>query len=130
LGALVPAGVIMGLLLPRLDGLWPSREVARQLQQSAVSTPLIAAGYTEPSLVFWTGRETTLVSAGRQAAQLALAMPDRPVLVSARAEADFLATLTAAGITAEKQADISAYDLNGGGLLRLTLYRLPGRAAP
>lgn len=130
LGALVPAGVIMGLLLPRLDGLWPSREVARQLQQSAVSTPLIAAGYTEPSLVFWTGRETTLVSAGRQAAQLALAMPDRPVLVSARTEADFLAALAAAGVTAQKQADIRAYDLNGGGPLRLTLYRLPGRAAP
>lgn len=130
LGALVPAGVIMGLLLPRLEGLWPSREVARQLQQLAVSTPLIAAGYTEPSLVFWLGRETTLVSEGRQAAQLALHAPDRPVLVSARAQVDFLATLAAAGIIAEKQADIRAYNLNGGGPLRLTLYRLPGRDAP
>jgi 4-amino-4-deoxy-L-arabinose transferase-like glycosyltransferase len=129
-GAMMPAGVIMGLLLPRLDGLWPSREVARQLQRLGVSTPLIAAGYTEPSLVFWTGRETTLVSEGRQAAQLALATPGRPVLVNARTEADFLAALAAGGAKAERQTEIRAYDLNGGGPLRLMLYRLPGREAP
>jgi hypothetical protein len=95
-----------------------------------LSAPLIAAGYSEPSLVFWLGRETTLLSQGRQAAQLALHAPDRPVLVSARAEADFLATLAAGGIIAEKQADIRAYNLNGGGPLRLTLYRLPRGDAP
>jgi 4-amino-4-deoxy-L-arabinose transferase-like glycosyltransferase len=130
LSALMPAGVIMGLLLPHLDGLWPSREVARQLQRLGVSTPLIAAGYTEPSLVFWLGRETTLLSEGRQAAQLALHAPERPVLVSARAEAGFLAALAAEGMTAKRQTDIRAYDLNGGGPLRLTLYQLPGREAP
>lgn len=130
LSALVPAGVIMGLLLPRLEGLWPSREVARQLQRLGVSTPLIAAGYTEPSLVFWTGRETTLVSEGRQAAQLALATPGRPVLVNARTEADFLAAVAVGGAKAERQAEIRAYDLNGGGPLRLTLYQLPVREAP
>ncbi|MGB7397472.1 MAG: hypothetical protein WA914_06640, partial [Candidatus Macondimonas sp.] len=130
LSALVPAGVIMGLLLPHLDGLWPSREVARHLERLGVSTPLIAAGYTEPSLVFWTGRETTLVSEGRQAAELALATPGRPVLVNARTEADFLAAVAAGGAKAERQAEIRAYDLNGSGPLRLTLYQLPGREAP
>jgi 4-amino-4-deoxy-L-arabinose transferase-like glycosyltransferase len=128
LAGLLPAGLVLGLMLPRLDALWPSREVARQLRAQGVTAPLIAAGYTEPSLVFWTGRATTLLSDGDAAAGRLLREPGRPVLVDERREAAFLAALAAAGAGAEPLARIAARDLNGGAPLRLTLYRLAGAA--
>ena len=128
LAGLVPAVLVLGLMLPRLDALWPSREVARQLQAQGITAPLIAAGYTEPSLVFWTGRGTTLLSDGDAAARRLLREQDRPVLVDERREAAFLAALAGAGAAAEPLARIAALDLNGGGPLRLTLYRLAGEA--
>lgn len=128
LAGLLPAGLVLGLMLPQLDALWPSREVARQLRVQGITAPLIAAGYTEPSLVFWTGRATTLLSDGDAAAGRLLREPGRPVLVDERREAAFLAALAAAGAGAEPLARIVARDLNGGGPLRLTLYRLAGAA--
>lgn len=128
LSGLLPAGLVLGLMLPRLEALWPSREVARQLQAQGIMAPLIAAGYTEPSLVFWTGRATTLLSDGDAAAGRLLREPERPVLVDERREAAFLAALAVAGAGAEPLARIAARDLNGGGPLRLTLYRLAGAA--
>jgi 4-amino-4-deoxy-L-arabinose transferase-like glycosyltransferase len=128
LAGLLPACLVLGLMLPRLDALWPSREVARQLQAQGITAPLIAAGYTEPSLVFWTDRATTLLSDGDAAARRLLREPERPVLVDERREAAFLAALAGAGAGAEPLARIAARDLNGGGPLRLTLYRLAGAA--
>ena len=128
LSAALPAVWILGISLPHLDGLWPSREVARHLERQGLTAPLITAGYTEPSLVFWLGRQTTRLSEGDEAARLALQAPGRPVLVDARRKADFLATLTALGASAEPVAHIQGRQVNGGDWLRLTLYRVTTEA--
>lgn len=128
LSAALPAVWILGISLPHLDGLWPSREVARHLERQGLMAPLITAGYTEPSLVFWLGRHVTRLSEGDEAARLALQAPARPVLVDARREADFLATLAALGASAEPVGQVQGRQVNGGDWLRLTLYRVTGAA--
>ena len=59
-------GTTLQVILPKVDGLWLSRSVARAVEsyQQKPTAPLVVAavGYHEPSLVFLLGTQTDLVS--------------------------------------------------------------------
>lgn len=62
LGGLLVFPVAFTDILPRIDTAWPSREVAKVLDQQPVGQ-LISVGYAEPSLPFQTGTSTRLTNA-------------------------------------------------------------------
>jgi 4-amino-4-deoxy-L-arabinose transferase-like glycosyltransferase len=75
LGSLLTLAPTFYGILPHLDQLWLSRNVARAVAAhrppSAIPTPPIAsAGYDEPSLVFLLGTDTKLLSAEQAACYL------------------------------------------------------------
>ena len=60
--AAIAVGLLAGLVLPRLDALWPGRQIARAFaaNRPCPDSVLASAGYIEPSLVFLTATDTLL----------------------------------------------------------------------
>lgn len=125
--ALAAQGWMTGILLPRLDGLWVTRQTLHALHEAKLDPreglavgPVASAGYSEPSLVFALGAKTETGS-GRLAAQ-AIA-EGRPAIVEAVEEAAFQAALKRLEVRAEVVDEIAAYDYVLGRDLKLTIYR-------
>ena len=125
--SLVAQGWLVGALLPRLDGLWATRQTLAVLHRASLDPreglaigPVASAGYAEPSLVFALGARTE-TGDGRLAAQ-AIA-EGRPAVVEASEEARFQVALRRRGVRAEVVDEITAYDYALGRDLKLTVYR-------
>ncbi|HTV87500.1 MAG TPA: phospholipid carrier-dependent glycosyltransferase [Stellaceae bacterium] len=113
-------------VLPGLDRLWLSRAAATLARQHppAAGAPLVAIGYSEPSLVFLLGGEPRLLPP--QAAAAALRQGGE-ALVSNRDEAMFRDRLAAAGCAIRRLGSVSGLDYSNGRRLVLTLYAVsPG----
>ncbi len=124
LGVLAHAAIVAGVA-PRLDPLWPSRDVERALTAARVPTGEVAlTGYAEPSLVFALGSGTRLVTAA-EAADLVAA--GRPAVVEAAQRPAFLAALAALEVTPQPAGELVGFNYSRGDPVRLTLYR--GRRA-
>lgn len=94
-GATYPT--VFHAVLPGLDRMFVSREVAHVVDTLAVSEPVAAAGFHEPSLVFLLGTRTRLTDGPGAAAHLA-ANPRALSVVSDREEERFLAAARQAGL--------------------------------
>jgi hypothetical protein len=115
-----------GLMLPRFDSIWLSREAARLVAKaSPCASPVVAAaGYEEPSLVFLLGTGTRLGSPGDAARLLRGSRGNgcALALVDSKADPGFRGAL--AGDTPRVLGQISGLDYSNGRKLRLKLYAL------
>ena len=108
-------------VLPGLDRLWLSRSAAAlvAMQPTAAAAPLVAVGYSEPSLVFLLGTRIRLTSASGAASAL---VGGGRALVSGREEAMFRQALTPRGLAARAVGSVRGLDYSNGQRMVLTLY--------
>jgi 4-amino-4-deoxy-L-arabinose transferase-like glycosyltransferase len=128
--ALAPLAFVFVLtaaaVLPGLDRLWLSRSAAALVARDPppAGQPLVALGYSEPSLVFLLGPQTRLLTPSMAAG--ALAHGGR-ALVSDRDRAAFQTVLAANGLAARAEGSVAGLDYSTGKRLVLTFYAVqPG----
>jgi 4-amino-4-deoxy-L-arabinose transferase-like glycosyltransferase len=128
--AAISAAFVLPAMLavaPALDYMWPSRSAAAALARHppGPGEAVLSVGYSEPSIVFFLGTATRLVTAEPGDGQLAGA---GLALVDDRSAAGFLRSLARRGLTARALERVEGLDYSAGrGKLVLTLYRLePG----
>lgn len=126
-GAGVIYAAVFGRVLPDLRPVWVSGQVAAA---AAAATPcqgspgpLIASGYTEPSLVFLAGTNTVLAD-GADAAGALIADRCAVAAVEQRQQAAFLQKLAADGGHVRKVGEVDGFNYSRGQPVRITLYRL------
>ncbi len=123
IGAVLAYGAIYQLVLPDLDRLWLSRDIARILP---TGTPVAAAGFHEPSLVFLMGTDTRLTDGGG-AAQFLLSTPGAAAVIENSAQAEFDARLAAAGRPAQSLGSVDGLNYARGKPAHLRLWTLEQR---
>lgn len=122
-GAIVVyAGIFIGVL-PSLDRMFLSQRVADVLPPG---TPVAAAGFHEPSLVFLMGTATRLTS-GSGAADVLLHTPGAAAVVEAEARPDFDAAIAASGRRVETVARVDGFNYSRGRPASLTVFVLEGK---
>jgi len=113
-------------LIPRLEPLFLSRDVAQALDKARLSPrsgapgPVAVTGYAEPSLVFQLGTTTELTD-GEGAAQ-AIA-EGRPAVVEGREAKSFRAAMNELGLTPRPVATVEGLNYSDGDRERLAIYR-------
>jgi 4-amino-4-deoxy-L-arabinose transferase-like glycosyltransferase len=122
----VAIGLLAGIVLPRLDTLWPARQIALAFTDNrpCSDSVLAAAGYTEPSLVFLTSSNTLLTS-GSGAANHLKSNACAVAAVDANAQGAFMAAFAGSGAQPLALAEIDGINLSNGRQTAVTLYRLP-----
>lgn len=127
----------MQVVAPRLDALFVSRTVARELEalslhptrSTTAQPPLAATGYTEPSLVFLTDTSTRLGPPDR-AARVAAGAAGRATIVESRVEEAFLRHLDALGADAVRVGRVDGINYSRGDYVELSIYRTTRPANP
>ncbi len=113
-------------VLPRANGIWPSRqaaEAAAKLHPDAKTRPpLIATGYREPSLVFHLGTATTFADPPGIVDQLKARGGRWLALVEERERAGFEAAARERGLSFAAAARWQAFNYSQGRRVTLTLY--------
>ncbi len=122
--AALPPLFLFGRMLPRLDPIWLSREIARAVAagKPCPTSTVAAVGYQEPSLVFALGTATALVDAGEAAARLAADPACSLALVPDEEASAFLRHLAGASLGARPVAAVSGFNYNMLHVEHLTLY--------
>ena len=97
--AAVAVGLLAGFVLPRLDALWPGRQIAQAFRDSrpCPDSVLASAGYIEPSLVFLTAT-STLLTDGAGAANHLKANACAVAAVDAKESSAFMAAFAGASV--------------------------------
>jgi 4-amino-4-deoxy-L-arabinose transferase-like glycosyltransferase len=136
-GALATAGVLgvcahvalLAGLAPRLQALWLSQRAVAAIGAAGLDPrggvtpgPVAVVGYGEPSLTFALGGQSELDDAQDAAEAIG---DGRPVIVEARREDAFLASLKAAGHAAVQVGRVEGFNYSNGETTRLLIYR-PG----
>lgn len=114
------------VIIPNIDGLWLSRSVARAVERYSESasdpTPVIAAaGYHEPSLVFFCGTGTKLVSA-HEAALYLQQNPKGLALVGAKLDGAFHEAISGPNGSVKLLERIQGINYTKGKRMTLNLY--------
>ncbi|UAL11179.1 ArnT family glycosyltransferase [Caulobacter segnis] len=113
-------------LIPRLEPLFLSKDVADALDQARLSPrsgaagPVALTGYSEPSLIFQLGTATQLTTGAGAADAVS---EGRPAVVEGREEKPFRDAMTALGLTPRPVATIQGLNYSDGDKERLTIYR-------
>jgi len=117
-------GLCYPFALPAIDGIWVSRSVAAAVaaHERCPDTPVAAAGYSEPSLVFLLGTATKLGDGGAAAGHLIQHPACGLAVVERRHEADFVAAL--GGRATEVLATVTGFNYSNGKPVMITLHRL------
>jgi 4-amino-4-deoxy-L-arabinose transferase-like glycosyltransferase len=122
------AGVLLatvfGTVLPRVQGLWLSRQASEMVlaYRPATASPVAAAGFAEPSLVFLLGTATELTG-GSGAADFLAAHADGLALVAADQEPTFRARAATLGLGVQLLETRHGYNYSRGRWIALALYR-------
>jgi hypothetical protein len=108
-------------VLPGLDRLWLSRAASGLVagHPPPARVPLVAVGYSEPSLVFLLGTSLRLTTPRAAAEALA---GGGEALVSSREDAMFQQALSARGLLAQPVGSVPGLDYSNGQRMVLTLY--------
>lgn len=126
-GPLLTLVLLFQGILPSLDPLWLSRgisqAVSHRLAPKGSYTPVVAAGYHEPSLVFLLGTDTKLLSAEEAACYLR-EHPEALAVVSNEAEPVFQQKLTDLGQVVEGVDTIRGFNYTKGRWQTIRLYVL------
>jgi 4-amino-4-deoxy-L-arabinose transferase-like glycosyltransferase len=111
------------LVAPGLDALWLSRSAAEMVQRHRPprDAPVVAVGYSEPSLVFLLGTKTRSLTP-EAAAQYITTARGAAALVSGADDAAFRAALQRRGWQAHAVERTAGLDYSNGKALMLTLY--------
>lgn len=114
-----------GWVLPRLDPIWLTRSVAAAVaaHRPCPASPVAAAGYHEPSLVFTLGTGTALVEPAEAADRLDRNPHCGLALVDEEARPAFQARLAELGRTAHALASIDGFNYSNGDAEHLTLFQ-------
>jgi hypothetical protein len=109
---------------PRLDELWVSPRAAALVAKDARpgDPPVALAGFTEPSLVFFLGKDTSLTN-GPGAAEVGASLGGL-ALVEDQEQSAFLAHLAELEADAVKVDDLSGYNYSRGHKVHITIYRV------
>jgi len=124
LAALAAAFVLpAAAILPGLDRLWLSRAAAALVAEHPppAGAPLVAIGYSEPSLVFLLGTKARLVSLPASVRALA---GGGAALVDDKEDAPFRHALAAHGLHWRAEGRLTGLDYSTGHDLALTLYEV------
>jgi 4-amino-4-deoxy-L-arabinose transferase-like glycosyltransferase len=116
--------VVFGTVLPRVQGIWLSRQAAEMVTayRPTGHSPVVTAGYAEPSLVFLIGTATKLTG-GAGAAQFLAAHPDAVAVVAADQDDAFRAQAATAGVAVQALDRRHGYNYSRGRWTTLALYR-------
>jgi len=108
-------------VLPGLDRLWLSRAAAGLVARhpAVAGAPLVAVGYSEPSLVFLLGTDLSLTTPRGAAEALA---GGGEALVGNREDSLFRQALGARGLVARPVGNVDGLDYSNGQRMVLTLY--------
>ncbi|TNE57218.1 MAG: glycosyltransferase family 39 protein [Alphaproteobacteria bacterium] len=106
-----------------IPDLFVSPKLAAAVAKAPPGTPLAAAGFTEPSLVFLT-RTDIVLGNGALAAQFLIDQPTGIAIVEAREQSEFLSALAAKRQTAIPVERVQGTNYSKGRDVSLTLYRL------
>ncbi|WP_374442621.1 glycosyltransferase family 39 protein [Stella sp.] len=121
--AVLVFGLLLGRVLPPLDGLWLGRSAAQLLAREGVPAAHAATvGYSEPSLVFLAGTAIEFTDVAGAVRHLA-AGPDRVVLIGDRDRDRFLAAAAAAELATVAGPAVRGFNYSRGRWTELTLYR-------
>jgi 4-amino-4-deoxy-L-arabinose transferase-like glycosyltransferase len=124
--ALFLAIAVYGAVLPSLQTLFPSAEIARALRNVVCVGPkAAAAGYQEPSLVFMTGT-STLLTDGSGAADFLNGGTCRFALVERVAERSFVQRAEAIGLRYNVAKRIDGYNISQGRSVAISIFRSEG----
>jgi 4-amino-4-deoxy-L-arabinose transferase-like glycosyltransferase len=126
--ALLVFAPAFAFVAPGLDGLWLSRAAAEVVQryQPPRDAPVVAVGYSEPSLVFLLGTRTRSLSPDA-AAQYITSARGAAALVSGRDDAAFRQALGSRGWQPRLVDRVDGLDYSNGKPMVLTLYTgVPG----
>ncbi|WP_297511228.1 glycosyltransferase family 39 protein [uncultured Caulobacter sp.] len=113
-------------LLPRLEPLFLSKDVADALDRARLSPrsgaagPVAVTGYAEPSLIFQLGTATELTDGDGAADAIS---EGRPAVVEGREEKPFRAAMAQLGLTPHPVGTIAGLNYSDGDQERLTIYR-------
>jgi 4-amino-4-deoxy-L-arabinose transferase-like glycosyltransferase len=119
------------VVIPSLEVMHVSARLSETLEAYALhprlsplaKSPVVSAGYSEPSLVFLTNTDTVLTN-GADAARYAGAEAGRATLVEEREREAFLAELASIGAEVVPVGDpVSGINYSRGELVRITIYR-------
>jgi len=119
--ALASHAGIIGEVIPRLKPIWISERIAEMHEavRACHSGPVALSGYREPSAVFHLGTQTRLLR-GNEVASWLSAGDDRLAFVADRAARR--GGFDPAGAGATPIACYTGFNMNGGDVLRVTLY--------
>jgi 4-amino-4-deoxy-L-arabinose transferase-like glycosyltransferase len=124
--ALCLAFAIYGIVLPKLDTLFPSAAISHALRYAVCVQPKLAsAGFDEPSLVFMTDT-STLLTDGSGAADFMSQGSCRFALVEQRSERAFVARAEAIGLRYNVALRIEGYNISRGKPVSIAIYRSEG----
>jgi 4-amino-4-deoxy-L-arabinose transferase-like glycosyltransferase len=125
-GALCLAIAVYGIVLPQLDTLFPSNQIAHALRYANCANPRLAsAGFDEPSLVFMTDT-STLLTDGSGAADFMSQGSCRFALVEQRSERTFVARAEAIGLRYSVALRVDGYNISRGKPVSIAIYRSEG----
>jgi 4-amino-4-deoxy-L-arabinose transferase-like glycosyltransferase len=124
--ALCLALAVYGVVLPKLDTLFPSAAISHALRYAVCVKPKLAsAGFEEPSLVFMTDTETLLTD-GSGAADFMSQGSCRFALVEQRSERAFVQRAEAIGLRYNVALRIEGYNISRGKPVSIAIYRSEG----
>jgi len=120
------------LVLPNLSTIWLSPRIAAAVAavRPCPDSVLASASYSEPSLIFETGRDTMLVGAAGAADYLAGHQSCGLALIGGREQAAFHAQMQALGVTPRALGQVAGIDYSTGRQLDLTIYAATPEAEP
>jgi 4-amino-4-deoxy-L-arabinose transferase-like glycosyltransferase len=108
--------------IPDLKWLFPSKQVAQIIEEhSGGKYPLVAIGYHEPSLVFYSGSSTALVNPEEGVKALSN-NPYSYALVTKRNLDEFLDRLSKRNVSIEKIEEISSFNYSKGRAISLLIF--------
>jgi 4-amino-4-deoxy-L-arabinose transferase-like glycosyltransferase len=124
--ALCLALAVYGVVLPKLDTLFPSAAISHALRYAVCVKPKLAsAGFEEPSLVFMTDTETLLTD-GSGAADFMSQGSCRFALVEQRSERTFVARAEAIGLRYNVASRVEGYNISQGRAVSIAIFRSEG----
>jgi 4-amino-4-deoxy-L-arabinose transferase-like glycosyltransferase len=124
--ALFLAFAVFGVVLPSLNTLFPSAEIAHALRNVVCVRPkAAAAGFQEPSLVFMTDTSTVLTD-GSGAADFLSQGSCRFALIEQRSERAFVQRAEAIGLRYNVATRVEGFNISQGRPVSIAIYRSEG----
>jgi 4-amino-4-deoxy-L-arabinose transferase-like glycosyltransferase len=115
---------VLGVAVPLLRPVFPSRQLAEMVNDPTCAAPVVAAaGYHEPSLVFLAGTRTRLVD-GPTAAEILKQGSCRFAIIETRHDRAFAQRAEAIGLRYSLRGKLDNYfNFNGGRAIGFAVYR-------